>query len=243
MLHFTAQEVDGMEQRFRTQLINSLTGFKSLSLVGTISGKKESNLAVFSQIIHIGAHPPLIGILSRPDSVPRHTLQNIREEGAFTLNHVTSDFYEKAHLTSARWSTSEFDAVHLTEQYLDEFSAPYVKESVIKIGCEMREIINLSINGTHLIIGQIKQIYLPENSLDKEGFVDLEEAGTLTVSGLDSYHLTKKIARLPYAKAQNKPPLNELMSSEYGRILTVLILCFYNLFVPISLHLFLKTNI
>jgi hypothetical protein len=38
-----------------------------------------------------------------------------------------------------------------------------------------------------------------------DGFVDLEKAGTLTCSGLDSYHKTARIARLSYAKPDQVP--------------------------------------
>jgi flavin reductase (DIM6/NTAB) family NADH-FMN oxidoreductase RutF len=55
-------------------------------------------------------------------------------------------------------------------------------------------------NGTVLVIGEIVHIRIPENSLATDGHIDLESAGTLTCSGLDSYHSTRMIARLPRAK-------------------------------------------
>ncbi|RYY06600.1 MAG: flavin oxidoreductase, partial [Sphingobacteriaceae bacterium] len=36
-------------------------------------------------------------------------------------------------------------------------------------------------------------------------FVDLEAAGSVTTSGLDCYHTTKKLARLSYAKPDKFP--------------------------------------
>ena len=33
-----------------------------------------------------------------------------------------------------------------------------------------------------------------------DGYVDIEKAGTIAISGLDNYHDTKSIARLSYAK-------------------------------------------
>lgn len=198
--YFSRDELHRLESRFRTQLINSLTGFKSLALIGSVSEAGQSNLAVFSQVIHMGAAPCLIGILSRPNTVPRHTLQNILTNGAFTVNHVRKEFYEKAHAASARWETSEFEAIDLGEEYLDAFPAPFVKQSIIKMGCKLNEVIDVKSNGTHLIVGEISHIYLDDLFVGEDGFVDLEKAGTLTVSGLDSYHETCKIARLPYAK-------------------------------------------
>jgi len=36
--------------------------------------------------------------------------------------------------------------------------------------------------------------------LQEDGFVDIEAIDTVAVSGLDSYHVTERLARLAYAK-------------------------------------------
>jgi flavin reductase (DIM6/NTAB) family NADH-FMN oxidoreductase RutF len=59
---------------------------------------------------------------------------------------------------------------------------------------------DISINNTILIIGEIIQIYIPEDCLNKDGFVDIEKANTITCSGIDSYHKTIQLDRLSYAK-------------------------------------------
>jgi hypothetical protein len=51
-----------------------------------------------------------------------------------------------------------------------------------------------------MIIGQIKEVYVPENCIGEDGFIDLEKANTVTCSGLDCYHTTSKLDRLSYAK-------------------------------------------
>lgn len=194
-----------MEQRFRTQFINSITGFKSLNLVGTINKHGMTNLAVFSQVVHLGANPSLIGIIVRPDSVPRHTLANIAETGCFTLNHVLESFIRQAHQTSARYpeEVSEFTATGLNPLFSEVIEAPYVAESNIRIGLQWRETIPIPLNGTLLVIGEVVEVFLPGDCLGADGYVDLNEAGTITVAGLDAYHRTEKIVRLPYAKAEN----------------------------------------
>lgn len=191
-----------MDKRYRVNFINSLSGFKSLNLAATINpGSKVTNLAPVSSVIHVGAYPPLMAMLIRPDSVPRHTLQNIIEFGFWTLNHVRKEFFTKAHQSSARYpdNVSEFNAVGLHEEYLN-FPAPFVKESVLKIGLSLEEKIDIKVNGTHLLIGKIETVSLPDNYLKEDGYIDIEEAGTITVSGLDCYHTTSKLERLPYAK-------------------------------------------
>lgn len=194
--------ISEMDQRFRTHFINSLTGFKSLNLVGTVNESGITNLAVFSQIVHLGADPSLIGMIVRPDNVPRHTLSNIIQAGCFTLNHALESIVRQAHQTSARYcgEQSEFAATGLTPFFGTLISAPYVAESHIRIGLIWRETIPIPLNGTSLVIGEIVEVFLPENCLNHDGFVDLQAAGTITVAGLDAYYSTNKITRLSYAK-------------------------------------------
>jgi flavin reductase (DIM6/NTAB) family NADH-FMN oxidoreductase RutF len=207
---YSISQIVNFESRFRTNFINSLTGFKSLALVGTVDAQKQTNLAVFSQIFHLGANPALIGMIVRPDVSPRHTLENIVQTGYYTLNHVTAAFYQKAHQTAARYEkqVSEFEAVGLTPQWKADFAAPFVAESPVQIGLKFEEKHDLAINGTILVIGSIQEVFVAEKNVGTDGFVDLEQAGSLTSSGLDSYHKTQKIARLSYAKPNQ--PLKEI---------------------------------
>lgn len=195
-------EILGMEQRYRATFINSLGGFKSVNLVGTKNKTRQSNLAIFNSIVHLGANPPLVGMIVRPDSVERHTYENILETGFYTLNHLNETIYKQAHQSSARYlrHESEFEATGLSEEYKNGFLAPFVKESAIQIALELREKHELHINGTILIIGEIKEVHLPQQALLPDGYVDLETAGTITCSGLDTYSKTTKLARLSYAK-------------------------------------------
>ena len=82
--------IDSLEVRYRATLINSLTGVRPAVLVGTRSGSGNNNLAIFNSLVHIGADPPLNGLLFRPATVERHTLNNILETGNYTLNFVAA---------------------------------------------------------------------------------------------------------------------------------------------------------
>ncbi|MDP1801761.1 MAG: flavin reductase [Bacteroidota bacterium] len=200
--HISFDDLMAMEKRQRTNLVNSTGGFKSVCLIGTKDKQNKSNLAVFNSVIHIGATPPLIAFIVRPDSVDRHTLSNILETGYYSINHLNEKIYKNGHQTSARYpkEISEFAAVGLTETYKDSFFAPYVKESNVQLGIQFKERLDLTINGTILIIGQIDHLYFPKNCLYDDAFLDLEKANTITCSGLDSYHKTQRLERLSYAK-------------------------------------------
>ena len=201
--YFSFVDLMGLEQRYRASFVNSLSGFKSVALIGTSNSSKQTNLAIFNSLIHIGANPPYIGFISRPDSVDRHTLSNIMETGYYTINHINEAIFKQAHQTSARYprDISEFDATHLTPDYKIGFKAPFVKESFIQMGIQFKERIHITTNNTVLVIGQINQVYFPNDCLCNDGFLDIEKAKTITCSGLDSYHKTERLARLTYAKA------------------------------------------
>ncbi len=200
--YFSSVDISEMEKYRRTHFINSLGGFKSVSLVGTTDKLGNSNLAVFSSLVHIGAHPALVALIFRPSPPERDTLTNLLEVGYYTVNHINKDIYETAHQTSARYDkeVSEFDATGLTAEYKNDFQAPFVRQSAVQIGIKFREKIDIKINGTTMVIGEIVQVHFPTDCLSKDGFLDLEKAGTVTCSGLDSYHTTEKLSRLSYPK-------------------------------------------
>lgn len=200
MRHFDKATILASDSSYRRDLINCLSGYKSLNLIGTKSHSGLTNLAPFSQVFHIGATPPLVGILFRPHTVERHTLQNILDTGFFTLNHVSEAFYKQAHQTAARFEGSEFEGTGLEEDYLDGFFAPFVKLSKVKVACQLVEQQTLAINGTVLVISSIEHVWVDEVGLRADGSLDLNALRTVTVSGLDEYHIGKKLARLSYPK-------------------------------------------
>ena len=75
-----------------------------------------------------------------------------------------------------------------------------MKESKIKVGLKFKEEQEIKSNGTIFIVGEVQEVILPDETVLADGFIDIEKAGTIAISGLDSYHETKRIARLSYAK-------------------------------------------
>jgi flavin reductase (DIM6/NTAB) family NADH-FMN oxidoreductase RutF len=198
--HFDKEDLLNADSSFRRDFINSITGYKSLHLIGTKNSEGITNLSPFSQVIHVGANPPYIGILFRPHTVKRDTLENILDSQFFTLNHVTEAFYRQAHQTAASYQISEFEGAGLNEEYLNDFFAPFVKESPLKMACTLQEVQTLKVNDTILVVGSIEDVYVKEDAVHASGHVDLNKIGTVTVTGLDEYHLGQKLARLSYPK-------------------------------------------
>ncbi|MFG1501196.1 flavin reductase family protein [Halobacteriovorax sp. XZX-3] len=209
MVTTTINDTDfkNFDERKRIKFINALSGFKSANLVGTVNNEGQTNLSIVSSVVHLGASPALIGLVIRPDTARRDTLENIRENGFFTINHVNETIVEKAHQTSARYpqDQSEFDACGLTEEYKDKFLAPYVLEANIKMAIKFVREIKIEENGTHFLIGEIKSVHLPQDCLEEDGHIDIHKASTICVSGLDAYFTTSALGRLSYAKADRPP--------------------------------------
>lgn len=203
MISFDRAALDALPKRERTAFLNGLSGFKSANLLGSIDADDRTNLALMSSVFHVGASPPLLGVLLRPHTVPRHSLENLIERDAYTLNHVSEAIYERAHETSSRLAreVSEFEHVGLKPEFSDVHPAPYVAESPVQIGLRPVERHTLASNGCVLVIGEIVELRLARDARSADGQLDLAALGVVTVSGLDEYHRTESLARLPYAKA------------------------------------------
>lgn len=198
----TGADLEQMNYLSRINLVNSITGYKSASLIGTKSTTGILNVAIFSSVTHIGSNPPLIGFVVRPTTVVRNTYDNIKNTGFYTINHVNKNIIKDAHHTSAKYPSdiSEFDKTTLNPEFRGAFYAPYVQEAVVKIGMVFREEIPIKLNGTLMILGEIQEIVFPEKYQLEDGFVDLNAAQTVCISGLDAYHLPQQLERLEYAR-------------------------------------------
>ncbi|MCG8387197.1 MAG: flavin reductase family protein [Cytophagales bacterium] len=205
-LTLRTDELDQMERLYRNNLINSISGFKSANLLGSVDENGRANLAIFSSVTHFGSNPPLLGFVVRPPVVPRHTYENLKSTGYFTINHVHRDHIIRAHQTSAKYdqSVDEFEQCGFVKEMSDLHPVPYVRRAPIKIGLSFEEEYPVKANGTILVLGKIIELKALPSVIKEDGFVDLAEAGSVTINGLDSYLLPEKLARFTYAR----PPQN-----------------------------------
>ena len=65
---------------------------------------------------------------------------------------------------------------------------------------EFREKVDIELNGTILVIGEIVEVHLNKRSIQSDGKVNIASAETVAVSGLDEYHLAQSLGRFAYAK-------------------------------------------
>ena len=206
MRHLTTTELQGFDKIFRLNLINALPGYKPANLIGTATAEGATNLAIFSSVLHLGSAPAVLGLVTRPTTVPRHTYENLKATGCYTINHVPADFVAQAHYTSADFgpNESEFDACGFTPAWRDDFPAPYVAESPISMGLRLREELPIH-NGTVLLVGTVEHIYLSDNLLLPDGTLDLVAADTSCISGLDTYYRAQPLGAFAYARPGQGP--------------------------------------
>lgn len=204
---FDLKDIQGWDREYRIRFINSISGYKSVHLVGTRNTAGKTNLAIFNSIVHLGASPPLVGFIVRPLTEYRHTYRNLLETGYYTINHVHKSFLRQAHYTAARFAAdeSEFEKCGLDEAYLEGFQAPFVGESKIKFGLKLKEDITVQENGTHLVVGEIQHILIDDRAVEADGQLDLEAVHDVCVTGLNQYSSLSKFKKLPAARVEDLP--------------------------------------
>jgi len=144
---YNKKEIQELDRVQKLKIINSVTGIKPGNLIGTVNAEGQSNVAVFSSLVHLGSSPALLGFITRPQTAEvGHTLNNILENKEYTINHIHPEFIKNAHYTSAKFdvSISEFERCKLTEEYISGFKAPFVKESDGDIDLEATNSVGIS---------------------------------------------------------------------------------------------------
>jgi flavin reductase (DIM6/NTAB) family NADH-FMN oxidoreductase RutF len=201
------EEIEKLESKYKLNLINSISGIKPANLVGTRSVNNKDNVAIFSSVVHLGSNPAQLGLILRPQTEsPRDTYLNIQETGFYTINHVSESFIKKAHYTSVKLDKgeSEFDMMKIDKEFINDFHAPFVKNSGVKIGMKHFESIPLS-NGCLFVIGTVELIVLPDNSINDLGQLDLAAYSCAGISGLNTYYGLNKLDSFPYVRTNEIP--------------------------------------
>ncbi|WP_442266590.1 flavin reductase family protein [Tenacibaculum sp. ZS6-P6] len=201
-MFFKKENISGFDHIYKINLMNSLSGYKSANLIGSISPDGKENVAVFSSIVHLGSNPPLLGFILRPTTVPRNTYENIKETGFYTVNHITKRITEDAHHSSAKYDkgVSEFEMTNLTPEYKKNFIAPFVQESPVQIGMKYVEEYYIKANDTIMLVGEIQFFEVEDHMLQEDGFLNLSKGNVATINGLDGYAIPNLFTRYEYQR-------------------------------------------
>ena len=203
-----SEDIKKLEKTKRLKLINSITGVKPANLIGTKNKGGISNLAIFSSVVHLGSKPPLLAFVTRTSKdVNRNTLNNILETNYYTINQIQKEFVKNAHYTSAKFNEniSEFEMCKIEEENIDDFFAPFVKKSNLKIGMKLKEMIPIKSNDSTLVVGQAMKIIIDKSFLKNDFMFDLEKSGSIAIGGLNEYFTIKNLDHFPYVRLNDFP--------------------------------------
>lgn len=201
-MHITRQEIDEFPHLYKINLMNSISGYKPANLIATKSNDDITNVAVFSSVVHYGSSPAILGFVLRPTTVVRNTYNNIKETGYYTINAINEAMIEEAHHTSAKYPSeiSEFDKTTLSEEFKNNFHAPFVAESPLQIGMKFLEEHHIKANGTILVLGEVTDLYFNDNMLSEDGFLNLSKEKVAAINGLDTYMVAENYTKLSYQR-------------------------------------------
>ena len=205
------QEIASMDRKYRLNLINSITGIKPANLIGTRSADGFDNLAIISSVVHLGSQPAQLGLVMRPQTKsPKDTYLNIKNTGFYTINHVSEAFSKKAHYTSAKLAAteSEFERMKLQTVFINDFPAPFVGQSAVKIGMKHLQNIDLP-NGCIFVIGEVEMLSVPDEAVNDMGQLDLTTYQNVGIAGLNTYYKLEKQASYPYVRLNEIPEFDD----------------------------------
>ncbi len=202
MTYLGEEDIEQLQHLYKINLINSCSGYKSANLIGSKSKDGIENVAVFSSVTHIGSSPAMFGFFMRPTTVIRNTYGNLKATGFYTINHIHKSITEDAHHTSAKYDTSisEFDVTSLNSEYKNDFLAPFVKDAPIQLAMQFVEEYDIKANNTILVIGKVIGLYVNDNLIEEDGFINLSKAEVSAINGLDGYAIPEKNSRFGYQR-------------------------------------------
>jgi flavin reductase (DIM6/NTAB) family NADH-FMN oxidoreductase RutF len=84
--------------------------------------------------------------------------------------------------------------------YLNDCIAPFVKGSPVQMEMKFIEEYHIKSNNVIHIIAEIKNLYIKDDILNQDGFLDLAKAKVAAINGLDAYAIAKNNTRFNYQR-------------------------------------------
>lgn len=166
----------GVELKNAVRLISPRDTF----LISSRDAEGRMNLAPFSWVIPVSNELPLVCVAIGKNN--KHTLPNIKETKEFVLNLVSEEFGQKV-LDALKIGPGEnWKKIGLQEEKAEKVKVAMVKESKVKLECELHKILDIPSGDHELVIGKIVHAVCDEMVSGK--FPDLDKVKPLMhVSG------------------------------------------------------------
>jgi flavin reductase (DIM6/NTAB) family NADH-FMN oxidoreductase RutF len=201
-VRISAEELKTFDSVFRRNLMNTLTGPKPAWIMGTVNPAGLANFGLFSNVVHVGASPPSLGVLFRPLTVPRHSYENTFREGFAGFSLVDENNLEVAHQLSAPYDAdgSELALDGLNWEQDEETGVPLLKDAAIRLILSPAEQHSVQLNDTVFVVFNILRIEVNQDLPGEDGMIDLTRANSVACLGLDAYMRVSPYKRYWYAK-------------------------------------------
>jgi len=156
--------------RARYELLTSLIVPRPIGWIGSWGPDGTANLAPFSYFAALSSSPLQVGVSvgHRRDKdggrVPKDTLRNLREHGAFAVHVVTEPFLEAMNATSADLpaTESEFAGSGLEVGPGRVVDAPTVVGAPVVLECRVRQEVALGAAPNTLVVGEVVHLRVSE---------------------------------------------------------------------------------
>jgi len=155
---------------------------RPICFASTIDKRGNVNLSPFSFFNLFSYTPPIVVFspLRRVrDSSTKHTLQNILEVPEVVIHVVDYDMVQQTSLASCEYSrdTNEFIKAGFTAEPATIVSPPMVKESKVKMECNVTEVKALGDSGGagNLVICEVMKMHIDDSILDENKRIDQQK--------------------------------------------------------------------
>jgi flavin reductase (DIM6/NTAB) family NADH-FMN oxidoreductase RutF len=166
-------------------------------LVTCIDNKGNPNIITLAWVGTVCSEPPMIALGIRPT---RYSHKLIKNSGEFVVNIPTTKILKESDycgVTSGK-NNEKFSETKLTQQHAEKVKAPLIQECPVNIECKLKEISPL---GTHdLFLGEIVQVHVADNILDKKGNIDFKKADPFIYNQGQYWSINKKLGTYGFSK-------------------------------------------
>lgn len=204
-MNIKLEEITSWEDEHKSRFMKSLSGCKSIHLIGTYTPERVSHLDLLHHLITVDAKSCLIGMMIQTDDKHLDTYQNMISKGVYTINHIHKSMIRRAHYASLQFANSTFDHCNLTEEITDGFAAPFVKESQVKFGMSLQDDIELQSINHRLIIGQVQSVFIDDKCMGTEEGSEVSLADSICTDGSNQYYTADRFKKLPEATLNELP--------------------------------------
>jgi flavin reductase (DIM6/NTAB) family NADH-FMN oxidoreductase RutF len=180
---------------------------RPICFASTINKQGNVNLSPFSFFNLFSSQPPIVVFSPARrmrDNTTKHTLQNVLEVPQVVINIVDYDMVQQTSLASCEFEKgiNEFEKAGFTMEAATMVKPPLVKESKIKLECEVIEVKPLGTEGGagNLVICEVLCMHINEGILNSEGKIDQTKINHVARLGGDWYCKTDESNLFKVAK-------------------------------------------